>query len=372
MTDEKRIYLIALTLLKGVGSVLTRHLLQYFGEAEAIFAEKRQVLEKVPGIGGFTADKIAESRTEALTRAEQELNFIEKNKIRFHAISDEDYPARLRECPDAPTVFYIKGNAGLNTSRILSVVGTRNATDYGRMLTESLIKGLAEAFPDVLIISGLAYGIDICAHRSALKSGLPTVGVLAHGLDRIYPSAHRNTAVEMLEQGGLLTDFISGTVPDRENFLQRNRLVAGLADATIVVESARKGGALVTAEIALSYDREVYTFPGRVADKCSQGCNRLIQTNKAGLITSAQDVIEGLNWTADAEARSSKQGALPFKTERPDHPVLTILSEKGDVQINELAAAMNIPVYRLSPMLFELEMAGHIKALPGGMYKLNA
>jgi DNA processing protein len=268
-------------------------------------------------------------------------------------------------------VFYFKGDTDLNAPRILSIVGTRNATDYGRELTALLIKDLAETFPDLLIVSGLAYGIDVCAHRSALKNGLPTVGVLAHGLDRIYPATHRNTAVEMLKQGGLLTDFVSGTNPDRENFLQRNRLIAGLSDATIVVESADRGGALVTADIAFSYGREVYTFPGRVLDERSKGCNRLIQTNKAGLITSARDLILSLCWDTDAVINMPKQARLPFKDEKPEHPVLAILFEKGEVQINELAAMMQLPSHQLSPILFELEMAGQVKALPGGVYKLT-
>jgi DNA processing protein len=372
MTGDKRIYLIALSLIKGVGDVLTRHLLQYFGDVEAVFSGKKQLLEKVPGIGEFTAAKIMESRTDALKRAERELAFIDKNHIRLYSILEDDYPLRLRECQDAPVVFYFKGNGDLNVPRVLSVVGTRNATDYGRGLTASLIKDLAELFPDLLIVSGLAYGIDVCSHRSALKNGLPTVGVLAHGLDRIYPAAHRNTAVEMLKQGGLLTDFISETTPDRENFLRRNRLVAGLADATIVVESAEKGGALVTADIAFSYGREVYTFPGRVADERSKGCNRLIQTNKAGLITSARDLVMSLCWDANLESNAPKQAKLPFPVEKPDHPVLALLAEQGEIQINDLAVRMNLPVHQLSPMLFELEMTGQVKAMPGGMYKLNS
>jgi DNA processing protein len=370
MAGDKRIYLIALSLLKGVGCILSRHLLQYFGEAEAVFSEKKYLLEKVPGIGERTIAWILETRTEALHRAEQELAFVEKNKIRLYSLSEDDYPMRLRDCPDAPVVFYFKGNADLNAQRILSIVGTRNATDYGRGLTVALLKSLAETFPDVLIVSGLAYGIDICAHRNALKNGLPTVGVLAHGLDRIYPSVHRNVAVEMLENGGLLSDFVSETVPVRENFLQRNRLIAGLADATVVVESAEKGGALVTADIAFSYGREVYAFPGRTADKYSGGCNRLIQVNKAGLITSAHDLATALGWDA-GKASAAKDTRLPFPQEVPDHPLLKLLAEKGEMQINELAVVSGTPISQLSPMLFELELAGHVKVLPGNVYRLT-
>ena len=370
MTPEERLYLIGLTLIKGVGDVLARQLIRFFGGAKAVFTERKRMLEKVPGIGEYTAAKIRESEATALKRAEEELLFIEKNKILVYSMLDNQYPVRLRECQDAPVVFYFKGNADLHASRILSIVGTRSATEYGRHLTESLIKDLTAVFPDVLIVSGLAYGIDICAHRSALKNGLPTVGVLAHGLDRIYPALHRNTAVEMLQKGGLLTDFMSGTNPDRENFLQRNRLIAGLADATVVVESAEKGGALVTADIAFSYGRDVYAFPGRVSDKYSIGCNRLIQTNKAGLIHSARDLILALCWDVKPTNNKPKQIKIPFE-EKTTHPILSLLAETPECQINDLATRMNLPVHHLSPMLFELEMAGYIKALPGGIYKLN-
>ena len=370
MATEDQLYLIGLTLIKGVGNVLARQLLQFFGESKAVFTEKKRMLEKVPGVGEYTAAKIKESEATALKRAEQEILFIEKNKIPVYSILDNQYPVRLRECQDAPVVFYYKGNADLHASRILSIVGTRSATEYGRNLTESLIKDLTAIFPDMLIVSGLAYGIDICAHRNALKYGLPTVGVLAHGLDRIYPALHRNTAAAMLQKGGLLTDFISGTNPDRENFLQRNRLIAGLADATIVVESAEKGGALVTADIAFSYGRDVYTFPGRVSDNYSIGCNRLIQTNKAGLISSAHDLIAALCWDAQPNRKKPEQIKIPFE-EKTDHPILSLLAEKGEFQINDLAATMDMPIHRLSSVLFELELAGHIKAFPGGVYKLN-
>ncbi|MDR0393951.1 MAG: DNA-processing protein DprA [Tannerella sp.] len=368
MTDE-RFYLIGLTFLKGVGDVLARHLLQYFGSAEEVFKAKRSFLEKVPGIGVYTAEQIENARTGALERAEKEVSFIDKNKIRLYAITEDDYPCRLKECQDAPVVFYYKGHADPDAAKIISIVGTRRISDYGRKLTETLVGDLSAMFPDLLIVSGLAYGVDVCAHRSALKKNLPTIGVLAHGLDRIYPAVHRNIAAGMIETGGLLTDFVSGTNPDRENFLRRNRLVAGLSDATIVVESAEKGGSLVTADIAFSYGRDVYTFPGRVTDEFSAGCNRLIQMNKAGLIGSAKDLVMSLCWDAGAKAQPVQQ-SIDFQ-EKSDHPIIRLLTEKGMFQINDLAAEMNLPVHRLSSMLFELELEGYIKALPGGIYKLN-
>ena len=336
MTD-KRIYQIGLTMINGVGDILARHLLQALGEAEAVFTEKQQLLGRIPGIGSNIAAEI--KRPEILQRAEKELAFIEKNNISCYYLTDTDYPVRLRECPDAPILFYFKGNTNLDATRIISIVGTRNATEYGRELTESLIKDLAKVIPDLLVVSGLAYGIDICAHRNALYNRLPTVAVLAHGLDRIYPSCHRNTAVEMLESGGLLTDFPSGTEPDRPNFLRRNRIVAGISDCTIVVESAEKGGSLVTADIAFSYGRDVYSFPGRVGDSHSKGCNNLIRQNKAGLITSADDLLSALCWDIQA-------GATPVQTElffaeaetfiSEQNPVLAIMRTRNEIHINEL------------------------------------
>ncbi|MDR0573902.1 MAG: DNA-processing protein DprA [Tannerella sp.] len=369
MVSGERLYLIGLTLLKGVGDILSRHLLQYFGSAEEVFKAKRSLLEKVPGIGTYTAKQIESDRAEALKRAEKELIFIDKNKICLYAFTDDNYPGRLKECQDAPVVFYYRGAADLNAAKILSIVGTRRMTDYGRKQTEILIRDMAEMFPELLIISGLAYGVDICVHRNALKNNLPTVGVLAHGLDRIYPAAHRNTAAQMLANGGLLTDFMSETNPERENFLRRNRLIAGLADTTVVIESAEKGGSLVTADIAFSYGRDVYAFSGRATDEYSSGCNRLIQMNKAGLISSAKDLVMSLCW--DSETKCIPQQLLfPF-SDKPDHPVIRLLKEKGEFHVNQLATEMDMPVHKLTPMLFELELEGHIKAFPGGIYKLT-
>lgn len=371
MTDKK-IYQIGLTMINGVGDILARHLLQKLGEAEAVFAEKQQLLEKVPGISSTIAAEI--KRPEVLQRAEKELAFIEKNHISCYYLADPNYPARLRECPDAPILFYFKGNADLDATRIISIVGTRNATEYGKSLTESLIKDLASTIPGLLVVSGLAYGIDICAHRNALQNHLPTVGVLAHGLDRIYPAAHRNTAVDMLEHGGLLTDFPSGTEPDRPNFICRNRIVAGMSDATIVIESAEKGGSLITADIAFSYGRDVYSFPGRVSDIHSKGCNQLIRQNKAGLITSAADLISALCWETQAVSAVPQQAELFFSEQEQvsgQNPVLDIIRKHKEIHINQLALTLDMPVHQLSTLLFELEINGKIKALPGNIYKLT-
>lgn len=367
MTNQQ-IYQIGLTMINGVGDILARHLLQTVGDAEAILTEKQQALEKVPGIGSKCAAEI--KSPDVLRRAEKELAFIEKNHIKTYFITDADYPYRLGECPDAPVLFYYKGHANLNAAHIISLVGTRKASDYGRELTERLVSDLAATFPDLLILSGLAYGIDICAHKSALKHQAATVGVLAHGLDRIYPPAHRNTAVEMLSRGGLLTDFPSETNPDRPNFVRRNRIVAGLADATVVIESADKGGSLITADLAFSYGRDVFTFPGRVTDLNSMGCNALIRQNKAALITSAADLISALRWDTQPKSQP-EQTRILFAENENDDPITALIRQENEIHINQLALALDMPVHQLSSLLFELEMDGTIKALPGNRYKLT-
>lgn len=368
MTNQK-LYQIGLTMINGIGDILGRQLLQTLENPEAIFTEKKQRLEKIPGIGGVLAAEI--KRGDALKRAEKELLFIEKNNIDCFFLTDKAYPPRLRECPDAPLLFYFKGKANLNAGRIVSIVGTRKATGYGRELTEKLVKGLAEASPDFLIISGLAYGIDICSHRAALTHRLPTVGVLAHGLDRLYPPSHRSTAIEMLENGGLLAEFPSGTTPDKPNFIKRNRIIAGLADAIVIVESADRGGSLITADIGFSYGRDILAFPGRTNDIQSQGCNRIIRQNKAGLITSAADLIAAMSWdTAPKQHERPLQAELFPVPEGDDGRILLLLGKHKEMGVDELAAGLGLPVYRLSSLLFELEMNGFVKAIPGNRYRL--
>lgn len=366
---EQLLYQVALTMINGVGDILARHLLESFGNAEAIFKESQRLLEKVPGIGPKLINEIR--RPEVLLRAEKEIDFIRKNQITPYFLSDIGYPARLRECPDAPVMLYYKGNADLNATRVISIVGTRRSSHYGRDLTEGLIKDLSIAFPDLLIVSGLAYGIDIQAHRSALKHKLPTVGVLAHGLDRIYPPTHVGVAREMLAQGGLLTDFPSDTQPDKPNFVKRNRIVAGLSEATVVIESAGKGGSLITAGIAFSYGRDVLSFPGRTTDVHSQGCNHLIRQNKAALITSAEDLVTALCWDKSSSTKPVMEARIPFAEDSPQEKILYSLQKEGELHINQLALAIDIPVYQLSSLLFELEMENLIRVMPGGVYRRN-
>lgn len=303
--------------------------------------------------------------------AEREMEFIEKNRIKAIYIGENDYPYRLMECDDAPLVLFTLGNTNFNAKHIVSIVGTRHASEYGKGLCENFITDLAKFIPDTLIVSGLAYGIDITAHRCALKAGLPTVGILAHGLDRIYPNAHRSTAKSMLENGGLATEFMSGTNSLPAYFVQRNRIVAGLADATIVIESASKGGSLITAALAQGYSRDCFAFPGRVNDQYSQGCNELVSRNKAALITSAYDFIEAMGWesTTHKRAEELQTELFPELTEQENEIISVLRASDDGLQINQMVVKLNIPINRLMPQLFEMEMKGYIKAVAGGCYR---
>jgi DNA processing protein len=300
------------------------------------------------------------------------LEFAEKNQIQCLTLNDASYPSRLRECEDAPLALFYRGNTPLNAQKVISIVGTRHATRYGEELCSSFMQDLVNLCPDTLIISGLAYGIDIHAHRAALQQDFPTVGVLAHGLDRIYPSAHRKTAIEMMNHGGLLTEFMSGTNPDRQNFVKRNRIVAGMSDATIIVESAAKGGALITAELAESYHRDCFAFPGRTTDIYSAGCNELIKNNRASLILSAEDFVNAMGWSSThKKAKEAVQRELFLDLSDEEKNIVNLLQETPEgIQINTLVVKANIPINRMSPLLFELEMKGVVRALAGGIYQL--
>ncbi|WP_461787926.1 DNA-processing protein DprA [Pedobacter sp.] len=359
-------YQIALTLIDGVGTLIAKKLLHHFGSAEAVFAANFKQLTQLDGIGKKTADAIL--NTNALKLAEQELAFIEKHDIQVLFQDDENYPKRLRNCYDAPLLLYYKGTANLNQSRIISIVGTRNATSYGKMLCKQLIELLRPY--NVLISSGMAHGIDAAAHKECLASNIPTVGVMGHGLDRIYPAVHRELAAKMLKNGGLLTEFLPGTNPDRENFPKRNRIIAGMADATIVVEASIKGGALITAEIANSYNRDVYAFPGRINDEFSEGCNFLIKTNRAGLINHPQDLIYYLGWDHNnAEHKKTLQAQLPLNLNKEERLVAEALQAES-LGVDELFLRTKLPQSKLAMILLTMEMNGLIVALPGKLFRL--
>lgn len=368
MISDKTQYQIALTKIKGVGISLARALMQTVGDEEAIFKENRKTLEKIPRISTQLVNEIRSSKV--MLEAEEELSFIAKNNITPHFFTDDSYPQRLTQCIDAPILLYDKGNTDFNRKKVISIVGTRNATRHGINFCDKFIADLAESFPDILIVSGLAYGIDICAHRAALTNNLSTVAVLAHGLDRIYPHVHRKTAIDMLNQGALLTEFPSKTNPDKFNFVRRNRIVAGMADAVIVVESGNKGGSLITADISNSYFREVFAVPGRVTDKESEGCNRLIATNKAILLTDTKALFEQMGWDTTNKQPKAVQRELFLDLTEEEELIFNVLNSGEPKQVNEIAIALDTPVTELFFTLLELEMKNIVKALPGGMYKL--
>lgn len=371
MSEELLLYNIGITLLPGVGDVTAKNLLAYCGSAETVFREKKLRLEKIPGIGPHTVNTISRNvvQKNVLQRAEEEIKFLEKNHIVPLFFTDEKYPQRLKHCDDGPVMLYHKGNADLNAPRVISLVGTRHATAYGKAVAEKIINGLSPFQP--LIVSGLAFGIDIHAHRAALKNNLPTAAVLAHGLDVIYPAEHAHTAKQMTEQGGLLTEFISGTKMTPEFFPRRNRIIAGLADAVVVVESRKKGGSLITAEIANSYDREVFAVPGKVNDVSSEGCNCLIQSNKAALIQSANDIVRALNWDVQEKKSKKIQRELFTQFSEDEKALLHLLKEKRTMHIDDISIAAKLPMSKTATLLLNMEFLGVIRALPGKMYAIN-
>ena len=367
---SEQVALLALSKVQATQLAVIHSLIEEVGSAKELIENAGNIKDIVPEAGPRLCELLNDESL--IVNAEKEIEFIEKNNIRLICKGNKDYPYRLAECNDAPLVLHGMGNADLNAKHIVSIVGTRHASEYGKSVCENFVADLAKFVPGTLIVSGLAYGIDVCAHRAALKAGLPTVGVLAHGLDRIYPTAHRSTAKSMIENGGLLTEFMSGTNPFPQNFVQRNRIVAGMADATVVIESASKGGSLITASLATGYDRDCFAFPGRINDQYSQGCNELVSRNRAALITSAYDFVEAMNW----EVATKKKSAEDLQTELfPDMSpeetaVMTALRENSDgLQVNQMVVQLNTPINKLLPLLFEMEMKGYIKAVAGGCYR---
>ena len=366
--DENLLYKIALSIIPGIGGILARNVIAYVGSVEGVFKESLKSLQKIPGIGEINAHRIKDK--DIFKNAEKELRFIEKNEIEVLFYTDKIFPRRLKTCADSPVLLYTKGNLNLNEQRIVSIVGTRNATNYGKQVCDELIQKFSERNYKVLIVSGLAYGIDIQAHKSALKYNLPTAGVIAHGLDKIYPSLHAETAKKMQEDGGLVTDFPSGTKIDPSNFIRRNRIIAGLADATIVVESAQKGGALITAEIASSYNRDVFAFPGRSGDVYSKGCNQLIRNSGANLMEGIDDLEFFMGWEKTSKNKAV-QSSLFVELTPDEEKIVTLLRENGELFIDQISSELTLQVSRVSAMLLTLEFKNVLVAMPGKMYKLK-
>lgn len=374
MNDQELLYAIALANLKGLSVLNARVLLETLGSAGEVFAHRRDIVGVIPDASKRLLDAFADV-DDALKVAERELEFVERKHLRVLMLNDGDYPWRLRECEDAPLVLFACGDVDLNVAHVVSVVGTRGCSEYGRDVCGQFVADLKQYDPNVLVVSGLAYGIDICAHRAALESGVRTVGVLAHGLDRIYPSVHRSTAAEMVRNhGGLLTEYTTGNQPVKGNFVRRNRLVAGLCDACVVVESAEKGGSLLTADLALSYNRDVFAFPGRVHDELSVGCNHLIRRHQAALLTGVEDFVEAMGWCSPSFAKKKKvqaeQQELFVDLTEEERVLVDVLKKADDKHINQIAIDSNMPCPRASMLLFELEMKGVVKALGGARFRL--
>ena len=368
MTDDSLKYKIALGLIPGLGPVTAKSVIAYSGGVEKVFSASKQELMKAPGIGAYVASKIIEGRNN-LTQAENEVRFLTKNNIKPLFYLDEDYPFLLKQCPDAPLIIFVKGELDLNKRKIISVVGTRNATLHGKEICNKLIKTLSESGHNPIIVSGLAYGIDICAHKAALKYGLDTIAVFAHGFDRVYPTAHKNIASSIKEKGAIITEFISGSKFERQNFLRRNRIIAGLSQATVVVESAKKGGSLVTADIANSYNREVFAVPGRLDDTYSEGTNWLIKTHKAVLLQTAADIEYILNWEQSKHKISQK--SLFIELSEDEKLIANILQKQNKPIIDDICKNTLMTMSKVSSLLLEMEFKGAVRSLPGKIYELT-
>ena len=366
MSEVSLKHKIALGLIPRIGDINARKLVSHFGSVEAVFHEPYRNLIKIPGIGSGIAKYISDRSY--LDTAEKEAEYISKNNIKPYFYLDNDYPFRLRQCDDSPVVFFFKGNCDLDASKILSVVGTRNATTRGKETCEKIIGGLAAGHPDLIIVSGLAYGIDITSHKAALANNLQTIGVLGHGFKTLYPSIHASTAKAMINNGGLLTDFLSDALPERNNFIKRNRIIAGLSDATLVIESGKKGGALITTDIANSYNRDVFAVPGRPEDQWSVGCNSLIRSNKASLTECSDDIEYFLNWKPD-KSRLPIQRTLFSELDDTEKIIYELLMKQGELTIDTICRSLQIPVNKLSSLLLQMEFKGLLKCYPGNVYR---
>jgi len=365
--NNELLHQLALTLVPNIGDVQAKILIQHFGEVSAIFKAKTSALEKIEGIGTVRAKSIKEFDDFHIAEKEQE--FIEKYKIKTFFLTDKDYPKRLLNCYDSPTLLFYKGIADLNASKIVAIVGTRTNTEYGKQFTEKLVKDLSEQ--NITIISGLAFGIDAMAHKAALKHGLPTVGVVGHGLDKIYPSENSSLAKEMIKaEGGILSEFFSGTKPDKHNFPLRNRIVAGISDATVVVETNIKGGSMITGNLANAYNRDVFAVPGRTTDTKSSGCNHLIKYNKAILLTDADELLELMGWKEKSKTKTKKQKELFIELTPEEKQVVQLLQAKETVSIDEINLSSGLSSSTIAAAILNLELQNIVASLPGKMYKL--
>ena len=365
MNEEELFYLLALQKVELVGDIVAKKLLNHFGNAKDVFQTKAPKLENIDGIGSILIRNL--KNKSVFLKAEAELNFIKENHIDVLFFKDENYPDKLKHCIDGPVLLFASGNLDFKNRKIISIVGTRQITSYGIESCKKLIADLAPLNP--IIVSGFAYGVDIVAHQAAMDHDLQTIGVVAHGLNQIYPKVHKKYVAKMEENGGFLTEFWSSSNPDKENFVKRNRIVAGMSEATVVIESAEKGGSLITANMAVDYNRDVFAFPGRLTDRYSQGCNNLIKTQKANLMTSAADLIYMLNWDLTSDTSRSVQKQLFVELEEEEQKIYDFLQKNGKELLDIIALKCEFPVYKISSTLLNMELKGVIRPLPGKLFE---
>jgi DNA processing protein len=365
LEEEKLLAVLRLQKSKAIGDILAKKLIVTVGDVAQIFKEKSATLQKINGIGNHAIKHLFDTKNILL--AEQELAYIKKKNIQYSYFLEDDYPHNLQNCIDSPILLFKDGNINLKNDKIISIVGTRNMSSYGRDFCNKLIEDLAEYNP--VIVSGFAYGVDICAHKAAVKNNLQTIAVLAHGFEQIYPKVHKKYINRLNENGGFLTEFWSEEDPLRENFLKRNRIVAGISKATIIIESAAKGGSLVTADIANSYDKDVFAVPGRTTDIYSKGCNNLIKNNQANVLTSSKDIVKMLNWDLNEKPKII-QKQLFLELNENEQKIYDLLHEKGQQLLDVISLECNIPIYQLSSILLQMELKGITKPLPGKMFEL--
>jgi DNA processing protein len=364
MSEQDLFYLLALLKVEGVGDIMAKKLLTHFGKAETVFTTKTNQIAAIDGVGSVLLKNLKDKSI--FEKASKELDFIKANDIKVSFYQDENYPERLKHCFDSPVLIFSAGNINLKNKRIISIVGTRQITSYGTDFCRKLIEDLAPLDP--VIVSGFAYGVDIVAHQIAMENNLQTIGVLAHGLNQIYPKTHKKYVAKMEENGGFITEFWSSSNPDKENFVRRNRIVAGMTEATIVIESADKGGSLITANLANDYNRDVFAVPGRVTDKYSQGCNDLIKTQKASVLSSAADLIYMLNWDIEKKVKSI-QKSLFVDLEPDEQKVYDFLIKNGKELLDIIALQCDFPIFKISGILLNMELKGVIRPLPGKLFE---
>jgi DNA processing protein len=365
MSDQDLFYLLALLKVDGVGDIMAKKLLAHCGNAESIFSAKTNQIGAIDGVGSFLLRNLKDKTI--FEKANKELEFIKSNNVNVSFFQDQNYPDRLKHCFDAPVLLFNSGNIDLKNRKIISIVGTRQITSYGTEFCRSLIEDLSPLNP--VIVSGFAYGVDIAAHQFAMDNNLQTIGVLAHGLNQVYPRSHKKYVAKMMENGGFITEFWSSSNPDKEKFVRRNRIVAGMAEATIVIESADKGGSLITANFANDYNRDVFAVPGRVTDTYSKGCNNLIKTQKANVLTSAADLVYMLNWDIDNKSKTI-QKQLFVELEEDEQKIYDYLLKNGKELLDTIALQCDFPIYKISGILINMELKGVIRPLPGKLFEV--